>query len=60
MLSLTAQQTQYKAKDAIGLLPGEGYREAGGASGRHEDNQARAVLKDLLERSIRSRRAVFD
>ena len=60
MLSFTAQQTKYQAKDAIGLLPGKGYREAGRAPGRHEDNQARAVLKDLLERSIRSRRAVFD
>ena len=60
MLSFTAQKTQYKAKDAIGLLPGEGYREAGSAPGRHESNQERAELKDLLERPLRSRRAVFD
>ena len=53
MLSLIAQQTQYKTKDAIGLLPGEGYREAGRAPGRHEDNQVRAELKNLLERSFR-------
>ena len=60
MLSFTAQQTKYQAKDAIGLLPGEGYREAGRAPGRHEDNQVRAELKDLLERSLQQRRAVFD
>ena len=53
MLSFIAQQTQYKTKDAIGLLPGEGYREAGRALGRHEDNQVRAELKNLLERSFR-------